>query len=89
MVESEEFKTLGHVRICGLMGMATFTDDTFQVRKEFRFLTGCFNELKSKYFAVNPCFREISMGMSGDFLIGISEGSTIVRIGSLIFGNRK
>ena len=89
MVESEEFNTLGHVRICGLMGIATFTDDTSRIRTEFRFLTSCFNELKSKYFSENPWFREISMGMSGDFLIGISEGSTVVRIGSLIFGSRK
>jgi pyridoxal phosphate enzyme (YggS family) len=89
MVESKEFNTLDHVRICGVMGMATFTDDTSQIRKEFRFLTGCFNELKTKFFSVTPYFREISMGMSGDFLIGISEGGTIVRIGSLIFGDRK
>ena len=89
MVESKEFKILDHIRICGVMGMATFTDDNSQIRKEFRFLTCCFNELKTKYFSANPYFREISMGMSGDFLIGISEGSTIVRIGSLIFGDRK
>lgn len=88
MIGSEEFHQLNSVKICGVMGMATFTDDSDMVRKEFRYLTNCFNELKSGYFRQNSDFREISMGMSGDYKIAVSEGSTIVRIGSLIFGER-
>jgi len=70
------------------MGMATFTTDHSRIRKEFRYLSGCFNELKERYFRDEKSFKEISMGMSGDFKIAISEGSTIVRIGNLIFGER-
>lgn len=88
MIGSDEFLLLNSVRICGVMGMATFTDDSDKVRKEFRYLANCFNELKSGYFRQNSDFREISMGMSGDYEIAVSEGSTIVRIGSLIFGER-
>jgi pyridoxal phosphate enzyme (YggS family) len=89
MIRSEDFRILNSLRICGIMGMATFTEDTERIRKEFRYLAGCFNELREGYFAEEPSFREISMGMSGDFKIAIWEGSTIVRIGSLIFGERK
>jgi PLP dependent protein len=88
MIESKEFTELNNVRICGVMGMATFTSDTFQVRKEFRYLRECYEYLKKNYFLSNPNFKEISMGMSGDYEIAIEEGSTIVRIGSLIFGER-
>ncbi len=88
MTVSEDFRKLNSIRICGLMGMATFTEDAERICKEFRSLAGCFNEIRKGYFAEKPCFREISMGMSGDFKIAIAEGSTIVRIGSLIFGGR-
>jgi len=88
MTDSHEFANLKNVRICGIMGMATFTDNTGQVRKEFSYLVKCFNSLKNRYFAEVPEFREISMGMSGDYNIAIQEGSTIVRIGNLIFGER-
>ena len=88
MMLSEEFSKLNSVRICGVMGMATFTDDDQRIRKEFSFLAGCLEELKRKYFRETPEFKEISMGMSGDFKIAIGEGSTIIRIGSLIFGER-
>lgn len=88
MVESPDFMNLKFIRICGVMGMATFTSDTSQVHKEFRFLSDCLNSLKIKYFSDTPCFNEISMGMSGDYEIALREGSTIVRIGSLIFGKR-
>jgi PLP dependent protein len=88
MTDSHEFATLKNVRICGIMGMATFTDNAGQVRKEFNYLSKCFNDLKSRYFTEVSEFREISMGMSGDYEIAIQEGSTIVRIGSLIFGER-
>jgi PLP dependent protein len=89
MLTSEELSGLKSVRICGLMGMATFTDNTEQVRKEFRYLAGCFDELKNTYFSGNKFFKEISMGMSGDYRIAIQEGSTMIRIGNLIFGERK
>jgi uncharacterized pyridoxal phosphate-containing UPF0001 family protein len=71
------------------MGMATFTEDAARIHKEFRYLAGCFDNLKREYFTQETWFKEISMGMSGDFKIAIGEGSTIVRIGSLIFGERK
>jgi PLP dependent protein len=89
MLQSQDFQGLNSIRICGVMGMATFTDDTVRVRKEFRYLASGFNELKVKYFKDDINFREISMGMSDDYRIAVSEGSTIIRIGSLIFGERK
>jgi pyridoxal phosphate enzyme (YggS family) len=89
MIDKVEFWRMPGIRICGVMGMATFTEDTNQVRKEFAFLADCFKTLKYKYFEEKPDFKEISMGMSGDYKIAIMEGSTIVRIGSLIFGERK
>ncbi len=88
MIESPEFETLKFVRICGVMGMATFTPDSGQVRSEFSYLADCFNDLKVNYFSDKPFFREISMGMSGDYKIALSEGSTIIRLGSIIFGKR-
>ena len=88
MLPSKEFAGLKFIRICGLMGMATFTSDLVQVRSEFRSLTGLFNELKEKYFFSDDNFREISMGMSGDYEVAIGEGSTMIRVGSLIFGER-
>ncbi|MBP5535999.1 MAG: YggS family pyridoxal phosphate-dependent enzyme [Bacteroidales bacterium] len=77
-----------NVRIVGVMGMATNTDNREQVRGEFRHLHACFDTLKSKYFAAHSEFKEISMGMSGDYEIAIEEGSTLVRVGSAIFGAR-
>jgi pyridoxal phosphate enzyme (YggS family) len=88
MVKSEEFRQLQNVKICGVMGMATFTSDETRIRNEFRQLYNYFSELKSSYFSVHPAFKEISMGMSGDFRIAVEEGSTIIRIGSIIFGER-
>jgi len=79
---------LPNVRICGVMGMATFTDDQDQIRKEFQDLQQIFQTLKDKYFADQLHFCEISMGMSDDFHIAVEQGSTIVRIGSTIFGTR-
>lgn len=89
MLNDPEFNTLDSINISGLMGMATFTDDEVKIRKEFRYLADCFQKIKSRYFSDRPDFREISMGMSGDYDIAISEGSTMIRIGSLIFGERK
>ncbi|MBN2175884.1 MAG: YggS family pyridoxal phosphate-dependent enzyme [Bacteroidales bacterium] len=88
LLNSEEFQAMKNVRICGVMGMATFTEDTGQVRKEFYLLKEIFNRLKNKYFIEQESFKEISMGMSGDYKIAVEVGSTIVRIGSLIFGER-
>ncbi len=88
MLNSMEFQELTHVRIVGLMGMATFTENQDQVRKEFRGLKQLFEELKTKTLPGFVQLKEISMGMSGDYLIAQEEGSTMVRIGSAIFGKR-
>lgn len=85
IIDSEAFKNFGNVNIRGLMGMATFTDDKKQVRREFKQLKSLFDELK----ATLPEIDILSMGMSGDYEIAIEEGSTMVRIGSSIFGARK
>ena len=88
MLNSSEFKSLNHVKISGVMGMATYTDDNNQIRNEFAYLKSIFDKLKTEYFQLEAEFREISMGMSDDYLIAVQEGSTMVRIGSLIFGER-
>jgi hypothetical protein len=88
IVERQELNDLKNVRICGIMGMATYTFNVEQIRKEFKNLKECFSMLKEKYFKEMPFFKEISMGMSGDYQIALKEGSTMVRIGSLIFGER-
>lgn len=77
-----------HVQIAGVMGMATFTTDHDQVRQEFQLLKSIFDTLKAKYFKDADTFNEISMGMSGDYAIALEEGSTMIRIGSLLFGAR-
>jgi len=89
MLNSDEFKNLHNVIICGLMGMATYTDNKNQIRKEFNNLATLFNKAKSGFYKNNPEFCEISMGMSGDYKIAIEEGSTMVRIGTAIFGERE
>ena len=86
--DSHGFEDLKNVRISGVMGMATFTSDMGKVQREFSYLADCFRSLGKKYFSAKPYFKEISMGMSGDYEAAIKEGSTIVRIGSLIFGQR-
>ena len=88
MLESDEYKSIGNVSINGLMGMATFTDEKNLIRSEFKYLAECFSNLKKKYFQDKNSFKELSMGMSGDYKIAVEEGSTMVRIGSLIFGER-
>lgn len=87
-LKSSDFSEMKNVRIVGVMGMATFTDDKEQVRGEFQRLKGYFEELKSDFFTDNEAFKEISMGMSGDYQLAVEEGSTMVRIGSLLFGGR-
>lgn len=88
LLESPEYRAMSAVRICGVMGMASFTEDVPRIRAEFRHLRGIFQTLKATYFADAPWFKEISMGMSGDWSVAVEEGSTMVRIGSLIFGDR-
>ena len=83
-----EFSLLDHVRICGVMGMATFTENTAQIRKEFQNLHAIYQQLQSSYFSSNAEFKEISMGMSDDYPIAMEEGSTLIRVGSKIFGKR-
>jgi len=88
LLNSNDFKEMKNIRVVGLMGMATFTDNMAQVRMEFKFLGNLFNSVKEKYFADKPWFKELSMGMSSDYTVAIEEGSTMVRIGSNIFGHR-
>jgi PLP dependent protein len=88
LLASEEFGAMNHVKIHGVMGMATFTDDIAMVRKEFRMLYEQFVLLKKEFFPGNEFFKEISMGMSDDYLIAVEEGSTMVRIGTAVFGSR-
>lgn len=88
LLNSDDFKTLQNIRISGVMGMATYTDNIDQIRKEFSNLKVYFDKLKSSYFGEKPNFIEISMGMSGDYKVAIEEGSTMIRIGSSIFGAR-
>ncbi|MEQ5792783.1 YggS family pyridoxal phosphate-dependent enzyme [Muricauda sp. NFXS6] len=84
LIESDTFKAMENIKIVGLMGMATFTDDMDQVRREFAQLKSMFDALKAKLSDITI----LSMGMSGDYSIAIDEGSTMVRIGSSIFGAR-
>lgn len=88
ILTSDEYRSLAHIRICGVMGMATNTDDETRIRKEFGELRKIFNTLKDKYFGGKKDFKEISMGMSEDYPIAIEEGATMVRVGSKIFGKR-
>lgn len=89
LLDSDTFKNLNNIKIVGLMGMATNTDDQEQIRLEFRSLKTFFENLKAERSETNNFqLKEISMGMSGDFLIAAEEGSTLVRVGSAIFGHR-
>jgi len=84
ILASREFEALDHVKVTGLMGMATFTNDMDQVKKEFQYLKENFDALKNDY----PNLEILSMGMSADYKIAIESGSNMVRIGSAIFGER-
>lgn len=88
MIMSDDFTMLKNIKIRGLMGMATFTLNDEQIRNEFKSLVNYYRILKNEYFKNDPDFREISMGMSSDFEIAIEEGSTMLRLGSIIFGKR-
>ena len=88
MLTSSEFANLTYVQVQGLMGMATFTEDLDQIRSEFRGLKQLFEDLKHRSLPSFVTMKELSMGMSGDYQIAQEEGSTMVRIGSAIFGAR-
>lgn len=85
---NEQYKNFEGIRICGVMGMGSFVDDEITTRKEYSLLFSVFNRLKNSIFANEPAFCEVSMGMSHDFGIAVAEGSTLVRVGTLVFGER-
>ena len=87
-LRSGAWRNLHFIRLCGVMGMATLTDDNEQIKSEFLSLRNFFNEIKNDYFSEDGSFCEISMGMSDDYPLAIEAGSTLVRIGSRIFGER-
>jgi pyridoxal phosphate enzyme (YggS family) len=89
LLRSEEYQAMKNIRIVGLMGIATNTDVEKQIRDEFEELKVLFEGIKLSYFRKEDYFKEVSMGMSSDYKIAVEEGSTMVRIGSAIFGNRK
>ena len=88
MLAEGQWRQLQHVRLCGLMGMATNTDNTTQIKEEFESLSQFFREVKATWFADDDAFRELSMGMSHDYHEAVAAGSTLVRVGSKIFGER-
>lgn len=87
-LNSSEWKEFKNIQIVGVMGMATNTEDINDVRNEFKALKNFFDIIKANYFASESSFKEISMGMSHDYQLAIEEGSTIIRVGSKIFGER-
>lgn len=88
LLRSEEYSLLKNIRIVGLMGIATNTDNEGMIKEEFYELKTLFNGIKASFFRKEESFKEISMGMSSDYKIAIEQGSTIVRLGSTIFGTR-
>ncbi len=88
MLNDPGYTDLKNIKICGVMGMASLTDNQEQIHREFHTLHEYFKLLKNKYFSNNPDFKELSMGMSEDYPIAIEEGSTLIRVGSAIFGAR-
>ncbi len=88
LLDDGEWRKMEHVRICGLMMMASYVDDEKQIRSEFHQARSLFDEFKNTYFSDQPAFRERSWGMSHDYPIAVEEGSTMVRVGTAIFGPR-
>ena len=88
LLQSEEYRQMKYIQITGVMGIATNTDDEQKLRSEFRYLRECYNHLKEKFFFSTNDFEEISMGMTSDWRIALEEGSTMIRVGSGIFGSR-
>ncbi len=89
LFRSNEFQDLMNVRFCGVMGIATFTDNPKMTAEEFYEIKTFFTGLKDTFFRKDPAFKEISMGMSGDYNLAIEKGSTLIRLGSTIFGGRQ
>ena len=88
LLQEGEWRQLHHVRLCGMMGMATNTDNMQQVEEEFRSLATFFHEVKTTWFAADEAFFELSMGMSHDYQQAIAAGSILIRVGTYIFGER-
>ena len=88
ILSSEEYSSMENIEIEGLMGMATYTDNKEIIKNEFVFLSKCFKEIKNEFFSNTDNFKEISMGMSDDYDIAVESGSTMIRVGSIIFGER-
>ena len=88
LLEAGEWREMKNIRICGLMMMASFVDDTEQIRREMTIARDFFDEVKSKYFADDDAFCERSWGMSDDYPIALETGSTMIRVGTKIFGPR-
>lgn len=88
ILQKNEAGNFDRIKICGMMGMATFTENKQQIEKEFKGLRNLFEEIKQTVFSKSENFKELSMGMSGDYKIAIEQGSTMVRIGSALFGSR-
>ena len=88
MLREGLWRGLKNIRICGIMGMASLTEDQTQIREEFATLASLFRDLKEMFFADDAACKEISMGMSHDYQLALEKGSTMVRIGSSIFGER-
>jgi pyridoxal phosphate enzyme (YggS family) len=88
LLETMRNEEMKNVNIHGVMGMATYSDDLGLISREFQLLKSCFSQLKRDFFSTDQEFKEISMGMSGDYLTAIHEGSTMIRVGTVIFGER-
>lgn len=88
LLQSEVYRNMHYIRITGVMAIATNTDDQEKLRQEFRQLRSYFEQLKETFFFANPDFKEISMGMTSDWQLALEEGSTMIRVGSGIFGSR-
>ncbi len=88
LLASESYRNMNFIEIRGLMGMATRTDNLAEIKSEFEQLASIYKEAKARFFSEDSNFSELSMGMSGDYKIAIGAGSTIVRVGSAIFGTR-
>jgi len=88
LLETNEFKNMHNISIAGVMGMASFTEDLIKVKSEFNELYNIFIVLKNRFFLNSQHFKELSMGMSGDYKLAIEAGSTMVRLGTIIFGER-
>jgi PLP dependent protein len=88
LLQSDEYRNMHYIRITGVMGIATNTDNQDKLRQEFRQLRSYFEQIKETFFFANPDFKDISMGMTSDWQLALEEGSTMIRVGSGIFGTR-